>query len=62
MYAAIQREKQVKGWSREKRLRLVETLNPEWEDLALRWGTNGVAQQRKRHPEGAQRPKDLADT
>lgn len=53
MFAVIQREKQVKGWSREKRLRLVETLNPEWEDLALRWGTLGVPQTQKRHPEGA---------
>ena len=31
--AAIEREKQIKGWSREKKNKLVETKNPNWEDL-----------------------------
>ncbi|MCB9989780.1 MAG: GIY-YIG nuclease family protein [Rhodospirillales bacterium] len=35
--AAIAREKQLKNWSRQKKDRLVETMNPEWEDLAERW-------------------------
>jgi len=30
---AIQREKQLKGWSRAKKLRLIERDNPSWEDL-----------------------------
>ncbi len=30
---AIQREKQLKGWTRAKKNALVESLNPEWEDL-----------------------------
>lgn len=30
---AIIREKQLKWWSRKKKLELIETLNPEWEDL-----------------------------
>jgi putative endonuclease len=30
---AIQREKQLKGWSRAKKLRLIERDNPLWEDL-----------------------------
>jgi len=32
--AAIQREKQLKGWSREKKNSLVMSQNPEWKDLA----------------------------
>ena len=30
---AIQREKQLKGWTRAKKNALVETENPKWEDL-----------------------------
>ena len=31
--AAIEREKQIKSWSRAKKNRLVETMNPRWQDL-----------------------------
>jgi len=30
---AIVREKQIKGGSREKKLALIESLNPMWRDL-----------------------------
>ncbi len=30
---AIQREKQIKGGSRKAKLNLIETMNPNWEDL-----------------------------
>ena len=30
---AIKREKQIKGGSREKKIKLVESTNPNWEDL-----------------------------
>ncbi len=33
---AIAREKQLKGWRREKKNALVHTLNPAWEEL-LPW-------------------------
>jgi putative endonuclease len=33
MTAAIAREKQLKGWSRAKKLALIEKMNPEWSDL-----------------------------
>ncbi|MEP7226998.1 MAG: GIY-YIG nuclease family protein [Gemmatimonadales bacterium] len=32
--AAISRERQVKAWTRAKRLALIEKTNPEWRDLA----------------------------
>ncbi len=31
--AAVNRERQIKGWRREKKNKLVETLNPGWQDL-----------------------------
>ena len=31
--AAIIREKQIKAWTRAKRLALIETQNPTWKDL-----------------------------
>ena len=31
---AIQREKQIKGWARKKKLALIATMNPRWDDLA----------------------------
>ena len=31
--SAIEREKQIKGWLRKKKLALIETMNPEWKDL-----------------------------
>ena len=30
---AISREKEIKGWRREKKNELVRTLNPSWKDL-----------------------------
>jgi putative endonuclease len=30
---AIQRETQLKGWRRERKIRLIESLNHSWEDL-----------------------------
>ena len=30
---AIEREKQIKGGSREKKVELINTINPEWKDL-----------------------------
>ena len=30
---AIEREKQIKAWSRKKKDNLINALNPEWDDL-----------------------------
>jgi putative endonuclease len=35
---AIDREKQLKGWSRRKKIALIESVNPRWQDLAEKWG------------------------
>ena len=34
---AIAREKVLKGWVRRKKVALIESLNPEWEDLSDGW-------------------------
>ena len=31
--SAIEREKQIKSWSRKRKNILVESMNPEWKDL-----------------------------
>ena len=35
--SAIAREKEIKGWRREKKVKLIEAENPTWEDLAAQW-------------------------
>jgi putative endonuclease len=35
--AAIAREKQLKGWRREKKIALIEKMNPAWIDLSKDW-------------------------
>ena len=37
VYAAIKREKQIKGWLRIKKIQLIEENNPKWEDLSEDW-------------------------
>ncbi|HKK44902.1 MAG TPA: GIY-YIG nuclease family protein [Balneolaceae bacterium] len=31
---AIEREKQIKRWRRDKKVKLIESVNPEWRDLS----------------------------
>ncbi|WNM58352.1 GIY-YIG nuclease family protein [Candidatus Nitrospira allomarina] len=37
IHAALTREKQLKGWTRTKKLELIVTVNPKWEDLSTDW-------------------------
>lgn len=32
---AIAREKQIKGWARNKKIVLIESINPQWHDLSI---------------------------
>jgi putative endonuclease len=34
---AIEWEKKIKGWSRQKKIDLIENENPEWKDLSIGW-------------------------
>ena len=33
IHAAIEREKQIKGWNRKRKNKLVESKNPSWSEL-----------------------------
>ena len=37
--SAIAREKQLKGWSRAKKIAIIEKTNPTWADLSDGWYT-----------------------
>jgi len=34
---AIEREKQIKGWLRRRKIALIESMNPKWADLSDEW-------------------------
>lgn len=34
---AIEREKQIKGWGRSKKILLINRMNPSWRDLSGDW-------------------------
>jgi putative endonuclease len=59
---AIAREKEVKGWKRSRKIRLIERRNPTWEDLAERlfpFSPNPSSQKRSLpcHPERSARQR-----
>src|SRR5262249_3541205 len=35
--SGIAREKQLKGWRRDKKVALIESVTPTWNDLSLEW-------------------------
>jgi putative endonuclease len=35
--AAITREKEIKKWRREKKIKLIKSINPNWTDLSVEW-------------------------
>jgi putative endonuclease len=35
--SAIRREKQIKGWLRKKKIELIKSVNPKWQDLSKEW-------------------------
>jgi putative endonuclease len=41
--AAIQREKQIKGWLRAKKIALIESINPQWQDLSAEWYASDIS-------------------
>jgi putative endonuclease len=47
---SIAREKQLKGWRREKKLNLIRALNPEFKDLAAHWDWKFITAHEKMNP------------
>ena len=58
-WSAIEAEKKIKGWRREKKVNLIEEMNPAWRDLSEGWyddaaaATRGPSGHANRHPEGS---------
>ena len=42
VHRAIGREKQLKGWKRSRKIALIESKNPRWQDLSEAWGKEFV--------------------
>jgi putative endonuclease len=40
--AAIEREKQLKGWVRSRKVAFIRRSNPKWQDLGEDWATKGM--------------------
>jgi putative endonuclease len=36
-YDAIAGDKQIKGWTRQRKIELINEMNPRWEDLSAEW-------------------------
>ncbi len=47
MLSAIDREKELKGWRRERKIALIESVNPKWRDLSTGWYVRPVARRKK---------------
>jgi putative endonuclease len=43
VYAALERERHLKGWTRARKVALVESMNPDWRDLSDDWTDTSVA-------------------
>jgi putative endonuclease len=41
VWDALSREKQIKPWRREKKIRLIKTMNPRFLDLSEEWALSG---------------------
>jgi putative endonuclease len=37
IHSALQREKQIKGWLRSKKIALIDSMNSDWKDLSEEW-------------------------
>ena len=52
--AVIEREKQIKGWLRRKKIALIESVNPQWNDLSKGWFQDVTLNPERSEGEGSQ--------
>jgi len=57
--AAITREKEIKGWRRSKKIRLIESMNPRWDDLAEKWSNNYKPDPKRDQPSSTEAPRQI---
>ena len=58
----IAREKQIKRWSRKKKMALIESVNPKWDDLSREWGQMIDFEEIVRKAQEAQKNQDPSTT
>lgn len=58
VHSAIAREKELKGWRREKKIWLINRHNPTWEDLAKRTANQDQQIPHRRSPKCGDRVRD----
>jgi putative endonuclease len=58
---AIERECQLKGWLRAKKIKLIESMNPQWDDLSDHWPDRGAPGEYKLHRRSRQVPSTPAE-
>jgi putative endonuclease len=49
---AIDREKEIKGWTRAKKEALVRSVNPQWRDLSAEWKNRFKPEKQPQGPSG----------
>ena len=59
---AIHREKQLKGWKRQKKIDLIEAQNPQWVDLSRGWYESRTLCHPERSEAESKDPYDRKDT
>ena len=47
IHRAIAREKEIKGWRRDKKIALIESMNPTFRDLAKEWYEEWLESERR---------------
>ena len=57
---AIKREKEIKKWSRKKKIELIESMNPEWLDLSIDMMTQEEIEEISRELEKAYSDKGVS--
>jgi putative endonuclease len=49
---AIDREKEIKGWTRAKKEALIRSVNPQWRDLSAEWKNRFKPEKQPQGPSG----------
>ena len=44
IFDAIAREKRLKNWRRQWKAKLIESINPQWEDLSAEWDSESSSE------------------
>jgi hypothetical protein len=57
----VQREKEIKGWRREKKVALIKRENPTWEDLSAGFFAGEKKQRPKASPPENAKAAETAD-